>query len=62
MVSRKPGKNASKGEDERSLEETECIREKTLKKLLSTPPKTHDEMVKGRKAKPSDKKGSRSDK
>jgi hypothetical protein len=37
--------------DERSPEETERIREATLKKLLSTPPKRHDEMLKERKAK-----------
>jgi hypothetical protein len=37
--------------DERSPEETERIREVTLKKLLSTPPKPHKDMVAERKAK-----------
>jgi hypothetical protein len=41
----------NKSGDERSPEETERIREATLKKLLSTPPKRHDEMLKERKAK-----------
>ena len=34
-----------KNEDERSPKETERIREATLKRLLSTPPKRHDEMI-----------------
>jgi hypothetical protein len=38
-------------DDERSPQETESIREATLKKLLSTPPKPHNEMLKERKAK-----------
>jgi hypothetical protein len=37
--------------DERSPEETERIRERTLKRILSTPPKRHDEMIAERKAK-----------
>jgi hypothetical protein len=41
----------SKDGDERSPEETERIREATLKRLLNTPPKRHDEMLKERKAK-----------
>jgi hypothetical protein len=45
----------SKGDDERSPEETERIRDATLKRLLSTPPKRHDEMLKERKAKRSKK-------
>jgi hypothetical protein len=40
----KPPKN----DDERSPRETERIREATLKKLLSTPPKPHAEMIKDR--------------
>lgn len=36
--------------DERSLQETERIREATLKRLLNTPPKRHAEMIKERKA------------
>jgi hypothetical protein len=43
----KPPKN----DDERSPQETERIREATLKRLLSTPPKRHAEMLKERKAK-----------
>jgi hypothetical protein len=31
--------------DERSAEETERIREATLKKMLSSPPKPHKDMV-----------------
>jgi hypothetical protein len=40
-----------KSEDERSPKETERIREATLKRLLSTPPKRHDEMIAERKGK-----------
>jgi hypothetical protein len=40
-----------KGNDERSPEETERIREATLKRLLNTPPKHHKDMVAERKAK-----------
>lgn len=46
----------SKDDEERSPEETERIREATLKRLLSTPPKRHDEMLKERNAKRSKKK------
>ena len=38
-------------DDERSPEETERIREATLKRILSTPPKSHKDMVVERKAK-----------
>ena len=41
----------NKDDGERSPEETERIREATLKKLLNTPPKRHSEMVAERKAK-----------
>jgi hypothetical protein len=41
----------SKNDDERSPQETERIREATLKKLLSTPPKQHKDMIAERKAK-----------
>ena len=44
-------KTPKKNDDERSPEETERIREETLKRLLSTPPKRHDEMLKERKTK-----------
>jgi hypothetical protein len=37
--------------NERSPAETERIREATLKKLLSTPPKQHKDMIAERKAK-----------
>jgi hypothetical protein len=50
------GKTPKKQDDERSPAETERIREATLKKLLSTPPKRHDEMLKERKAKRGAKK------
>jgi len=40
-----------KDNDERSPEETERIREATLKRLLSTPPKQHKDMLAERKAK-----------
>ena len=36
--------------DERSPQETERIREQTLKRILSTPPKRHAEMIAERKA------------
>jgi len=36
-------------EDERSPEETERIREATLKRMLNTPPKPHADMVKERR-------------
>jgi len=44
--------------DERSPQETERIREQTLKRILNTPPKRHADMVAERKAKrdPKDKK------
>jgi hypothetical protein len=38
-------------DDERSPKETERIREATLKRLLSTPPKHHKDMIAERKAK-----------
>jgi hypothetical protein len=38
-------------DNERSPEETERIREATLKRLLSTPPKQHKDMIAERKAK-----------
>jgi hypothetical protein len=48
----KPQRPPRKGDDnERSPQETERIREATLKRLLSTPPKRHSEMVAERKAK-----------
>jgi hypothetical protein len=40
-----------KDDNERSPEETERIREATLKRILSTPPKQHKEMVAERQAK-----------
>lgn len=47
----KPSKaQQQNSEDERSPAETERIREATLKTLLNTPPKTHDEMVKERRS------------
>jgi len=39
------------GDDERSPEDTERIREATLKRLLNTPPKHHKDMIAERKAK-----------
>ena len=42
----KPPKN----EDERSPQETERIREQTLKRILSTPPKRHADVIAERKA------------
>jgi hypothetical protein len=38
-------------DDERSPEETKRIREETLKRILSTQPKPHKDMVAERKAK-----------
>jgi hypothetical protein len=38
-----------KNDDERSPQETERIREQTLKRILNTPPKRHDEMLAERK-------------
>lgn len=37
--------------DQRTPEETERVREATLKRLLETPPKRHDEMIAERKIK-----------
>ena len=45
-----------KNDDERSPQETERIREATLKRLLSTPPKRHAELIAERKAKSKAKK------
>jgi hypothetical protein len=56
-------KTPKKQDDERSPEETERIREATLKRLLNTPPKQHKDMLAERKAKrsqrpaPRDRKG-----
>ena len=47
----KTPKGKIKDGGERSPEETERIREATLKRLLNTPPKRHDEMLKERRAK-----------
>jgi hypothetical protein len=38
-------------DDERSAQETERIREQTLKRILDTPPKRHADMIAERKAK-----------
>ena len=47
-----PRKDASKqADDERSPQEAERLREATLKKLLGTPPKRHDEMIADRQSK-----------
>jgi len=48
-------------DDERSPQETELIRERTLKRILSTPPKRHADMIAERKAKPppQERKGKR---
>lgn len=48
-MTHKKGKK-QESSDERSLKETERIREATLKRLLSTPPKRHDEMIAERKS------------
>jgi len=48
----------SKSDDERTPAETERVRETTLKRLLSTPPKRHKDMIAERKAK-RDGKGKR---
>ena len=45
----KPKKVQPQNDDELSPAETERTREATLKTLLSTPPKTHDEMVRERR-------------
>jgi hypothetical protein len=39
------------GADERSPQETERIREQTLKRILRTPPKRHSDMIAERKGK-----------
>jgi len=46
-----PRKRDKKESDERSPQETERIREATLKRILNTPPKRHADMVAERKAK-----------
>jgi hypothetical protein len=38
-------------DDERTPQETERIREQTLKRILSTPPKRHADMIAERKSK-----------
>jgi hypothetical protein len=49
---RRPASGLAKSRgDERSPQETERIREATLKRLLSTPPKPHKDMLAERKAK-----------
>jgi hypothetical protein len=55
------GRPKKENDDERSPEETDRIREATLKKLLSTPPKRHDEMLAERRAKRTTR-GKRTDK
>ena len=46
MVDSRKSKGRGAGtDDERSPEETERIREATLKRLLSTPPKPHKDMI-----------------
>lgn len=47
----------NRNDDERSPQETERIREQTLKRILNTPPKRHDEMIAERKAKRGEPKG-----
>lgn len=55
---------SKKDDDERSHQETERIREATLKRLLNTPPKRHAELLKERRIKrgqqkpPAQRKGS----
>jgi hypothetical protein len=46
-----------KNDDERSPQETERIREQTLKRILNTPPKRHDEMIAERRAQGKPKRG-----
>jgi hypothetical protein len=50
-------KRQQPNDDERSPQETVRIREATLKRILSTPPKRHDEMIAERKAKRGAKSG-----
>ena len=45
-------------DDERSPEETERIREATLKRILATPPKRHADMIAERRAAPKKPRGS----
>ena len=47
----KTPKQKQETDDARSPQETARIREATLKRILSMPPKRHDEMVAERKAK-----------
>ncbi len=48
----KPEKKPAKVENERSEAETEKVRDDTLKRMLSTPPKPHkDEPKRGEKGK-----------
>jgi hypothetical protein len=42
-------KQYTRSDDERSPGETERVREATLKRLLNTPPKRHDEKIAERK-------------
>ena len=48
---RKPKRQSQPDGDERSPQETERIREAALKRILSTPPKRHADMIAERKAK-----------
>jgi hypothetical protein len=57
MVRSKPSKGSRGESAERSPEETERIREATLKRLLNTPPKQHKDMLAERKAKRPIKRG-----
>ena len=55
-MARPPKAKPTTTDDERSPQETERIREATLKRILSTPPKSHKDMVAERKSKGSKKK------
>ena len=50
MIGTRKGKGRKTDpDDERSPEETERIREATLKRILGTPPKSHKEMIADRR-------------
>jgi hypothetical protein len=51
-----PRKRDKLESDERSPPETERIRERTLKRILNTPPKRHADLLAERKAKRETKK------
>jgi hypothetical protein len=58
-MAKSPSTRPRRATDERSPQETERIREATLKRILNTPPKRHADMIAERKAAREKPKGPR---